>query len=348
MEGVSLRVRKEDVHIAPRLVSDFNRIRQVVHNLISNAIKFSEDDIYVELLQRRTFSEVLTVWKTYTASYAHHEPRLKDISPSINNNGGSDADDANLWIILSVIDKGIGIKAKDLLKLGTAFTQLSQGRQKKFQGTGLGITISNMIVSALKGQFVVFSAPDYGSCFTFAIPVKRSEVPTPENRNPNSKEATKLRIERLRAEFESFRFANGGTEKSPRVLVVDDSTINRKICSRKVKKLLPAVEITECANGQRCIEEYEHDYKNILGVFLDFHMPGMDGDVVARKIREFEKLQEDVEHEVWIVGYTADILDETRNVLLEAGMNRVMPKPEPMHAFEEELRTMIRRAAKEA
>ena len=53
MEGVSLRVRKEDVHIAPRLVSDFNRIRQVVHNLISNAIKFSEDDIYVELLQRR-------------------------------------------------------------------------------------------------------------------------------------------------------------------------------------------------------------------------------------------------------------------------------------------------------
>lgn len=45
--------------------------------------------------------------------------------------------------------------------------------------------------------------------------------------------------------------------------------------------------------------------------------------------------------------YTADILDETRNVLLEAGMNHVMPKPEPLHAFEAELRTMIQRAAKE-
>ena len=159
-----------------------------------------------------------------------------------------------------------------------------------------------MIVSALKGQFVVFSAPDYGSCFTFAIPVKRSEEPTLENRNPNSKEAKEATKLRLRAEFENFRFSNGGTEKSPRVLVVDDSTINRKICSRKVNKLLPAIEITECANGARCIEEYEHDYKNILGIFLDFHMPGMDGDVVARKIREFEKLQEDVDDGVWIVG----------------------------------------------
>jgi hypothetical protein len=43
--------------------------------------------------------------------------------------------------------------------------------------------------------------------------------------------------------------------------------------------------------------------------------------------------------------YTADILDETKNVLLEAGMNRVLPKPEPMHAFQTELKTMIERAA---
>jgi len=343
MEGVSVRVRKEDL-IYQRNVSDFNRIRQVVHNLISNAIKFSEEDIYIELLQRRTFSEVLTVWKTYTASYPNHEPRLKDIAPATND--GSDDDD-NLWIILSVIDKGIGIKAADLSKLGTAFTQLSQGRQKKYQGTGLGITISNMIISALKGQLVMFSAPEYGSCFTFAIPVKRGKEPTVEKKNLNSKEATKLRIEQLRADFESFGFADGGARKSPRVLVVDDSTINRKICSRKVQKLLPAVEITQCASGKSCIEEYEDDYANIMGIFLDFHMPGMDGDVVARKIREFEKSHEDVKQEVWIVGYTADILDSTRNILLEAGMNQVMPKPEPMHAFEAELRTMIRRAANE-
>ncbi len=90
MEQVSVRIRKEDV-IQPKLVSDFNRIRQVIYNLISNAIKFSEDDIHVELLQRKSFSEVLTVWKTYSASYPNHEPRLKDIAAgrSTTTNGGS-------------------------------------------------------------------------------------------------------------------------------------------------------------------------------------------------------------------------------------------------------------------
>jgi len=76
-------------------------------------------------------------------------------------------------------------------------------------------------------------------------------------------------------------------------------------------------------------------------------MPGMDGDEVARKIREFEKLHEEVKQEVWIVGYTADILEGTKKVLLDAGMNSVMPKPEPMHAIEEALRIMGQRAKKE-
>lgn len=125
MEGVSVRVRKEDVK-HQLLVSDFNRIRQVAHNLISNAIKFSEkEDIYVECLQRDTFSEVLTVWKTYTANYPNHEPKLKNIASTVDQLGD---DKDNCWIILSVIDRGIGIKEEDLKLLGTAFTQLSQGR----------------------------------------------------------------------------------------------------------------------------------------------------------------------------------------------------------------------------
>ena len=334
MEGVSVRVRKEDI-IEKRATSDFNRIRQVVHNLVSNAIKFSDEDINIEMLKRRTFTEVMTVWKTYSSSYPNHEPSLKGITDPMSSN----SDDDTYWIILSVIDKGIGIKADDLIKLGTAFTQLSQGKQKKYQGTGLGITISNMIIDALHGQLVVFSAPEYGSCFTFAIPVKCAKEITKEKKTLNSKEEQKLRIEQLQAEFESFNL-----KKNPRVLVVDDATINRKICSRKVKKLLPSVEITECANGKSCVEEYVHDHANIMGIFLDYHMPGMDGDEVARKIREFEKLHEEIKQEVWIVGYTADILEETTKILLDAGMNSVLPKPEPMYAFEESLRIMMQRA----
>ena len=144
-----------------------------------------------------------------------------------------------------------------------------------FSGTGLGITISNMIMNALGGQLVAFSAPEYGSCFTFAIPVKHGRTVINSNK-AESKEAHKLRTEQLQAEFEGFGFGVGSNKKQPRVLVVDDSTINRKICSRKIRQLLPGVEITECSSGKSCIQEYEHDYKNIMGIFLDFHMPGMN------------------------------------------------------------------------
>ena len=130
-----------------------------------------------------------------------------------------------------------------------------------------------MIMCALGGTLVAFSAPEYGSCFTFAIPVKRGKKIV-EDTTVESNEATKLRIEQLQNDFESFGFGEGGTRKRPRILVVDDTTINRKICSRKIKKLLPGVEITECPSGKICIQEYEHDHKNIMGIFLDFHMPG--------------------------------------------------------------------------
>lgn len=131
-----------------------------------------------------------------------------------------------------------------------------------------------MIMNALGGTLIAFSALEYGSCFTFAIPMKLGKENT-EKKALDSKESAKLRMEQLQAEFEGFGFGEGSDKKRPRVLVVDDSTINRKICSRKIKKLLPSVEITECANGKSCIQEYEHDYKNIMGIFLDFHMPGM-------------------------------------------------------------------------
>lgn len=295
----------------------------------------------------------MSVWRTYKNSYPACEPRLKDLAEfGANSNEAEEEgneDETNdsekmLWLIVSVIDKGIGIDAADLKRLGTAFTQLSQGRQKKYQGTGLGINICNMIITALRGKLVIFSAPDYGSCFTFAVPVKMSaETETDESNHPailSPKAEKKMRMEKLRAEYEELGLA----EIKPKVLVVDDSSINRKLCSRKIKTWLPHVVITECSSGQALLDEYDHDHSIIMGVFLDFHMSGMDGDVATRRIREFEGTHEEA-HRLYIAGYTADVLDESTKMLLTAGMDSVIPKPEPQHAFESELRNMMVRFA---
>lgn len=83
-------------------------------------------------MQKNTFSEVLAVWKTYSNVYPNCEPTLLELSTFVAEASEASAD--TIWVIFSIVDKGIGITGPDLKKLGTAFTQLSSGRQKKYQG----------------------------------------------------------------------------------------------------------------------------------------------------------------------------------------------------------------------
>jgi len=334
MEGISIRICKEDI-FCKTLIGDFQRIRQVINNLVSNAIKFSEDDISLEVMQRRTFSEVVAAWKTYLNSYPACEPTLLEVSTYLAKMVDHESDDM-VWTIFSIIDRGIGISGPDLKRLGQAFTQLSSGRQKKYQGTGLGINICNMLVEALGGKLVMFSAKGYGSCFTFAIPLKPSTAPAPAPKKDDSVEETAKKMEELQHEFEALGFR----EKGVRVLVVDDSAINRKLCGRKIRRWLPSVKITECTSGSSALAEYEHYSSDIMGIFMDYHMHDMDGDECTRHIREYESTHED-KARVYIAGYTADVLDDSTGVLLSSGMDSVIPKPEPPSAVEEELRKMM-------
>jgi len=367
MEGQSIRIRKEDIfHKAVK--GDFNRIRQVLNNLISNAIKFSEDDIHIELSQRKTFPEVVSVWKSYKIIYPNVEP---PISKLVEFTTDADKSGDTLWIILSVIDKGIGIAGDDLKRLGTAFTQLSVGREKKYQGTGLGINICNMLVSALNGKLVMYSMPGFGSCFSFALPVKmieeREECPKMEELNLSLEEkrisastardtshATKEQIiQRFQEKYLELTtlINNIGAikENSLKILVVDDSKVNRKLCGRKIRKYLPNIVVVECVHGKAALEEYQFSSYHILGIFMDFHMHTMGGDECTKRIRELERVNESTTSEVnlsggrhvYIVGYTADILEDSTQMLLDCGMDSILPKPEPDSAFESVLWNML-------
>lgn len=74
---------------------------------------------------------------------------------------------------------------------------------------------------------------------------------------------------------------------------------------------------------------------------MDYHMHDMDGDECTRRIREYETMAESISHRVYIAGYTADVLEDSTGKLLSAGMNSVIPKPEPPRAVEDELRKMM-------
>lgn len=136
-KGLEFKVNIDE-QINPLLRGDPIRIRQVLTNIISNAIKFSDHGrIEVTVKKVKNFS-------------------TKEL------------------IRFSVKDQGIGISANQTEKLFNAFTQADNSSTRKFGGTGLGLAISKKIVELLKGQIGVESKQNVGSNFWFEIPFSKS------------------------------------------------------------------------------------------------------------------------------------------------------------------------------
>ncbi|MFC3195057.1 ATP-binding protein [Marinicella sediminis] len=136
-KGLAFKIKFDD-QINPLLRGDPIRIRQVLTNIISNAIKFSDHG------------------------------RIEVVIKKVKNFSTSEL------IRFSVKDQGIGISENQTEKLFNAFTQADNSSTRKFGGTGLGLAISKKIVELLKGQIGVESKQNVGSNFWFEIPFSKS------------------------------------------------------------------------------------------------------------------------------------------------------------------------------
>lgn len=130
-----------DTHLPRMIKSDPSRIRQVLLNLLGNAIKFTHEG---EILLRCEWSHC-------------------------------DTTTGDLILKFSVIDSGIGIPKDKLETIFDKFSQADSSTTRKYGGTGLGLAISKKIVQALTGELGVRSTLGTGSTFWFAIPVRQEE-----------------------------------------------------------------------------------------------------------------------------------------------------------------------------
>ena len=121
------------------------RLRQVLTNLVANAIKFTErGEVLVEL----------------------------KVAPDGAPGEAARADPGSLWLEFGVSDTGIGIDAAVLPRLFGAFTQGQGGMSRRYGGTGLGLAVSKQLVEMMGGSIAVRSAPGVGSTFTVRLPVR--------------------------------------------------------------------------------------------------------------------------------------------------------------------------------
>ncbi|MCB1915110.1 MAG: response regulator [Rhodocyclaceae bacterium] len=252
-----------------RFVGDAQRLRQVLVNLLGNAVKFTEKGgVRLEI----------------------HSVR---------------ADAVRQWLRFEVHDTGIGIEPAYVDRIFDVFTQEDGSITRRFGGSGMGLAISRGLVEAMGGELSVKSIKGQGSCFRFTLPLGRSSARTPPQ--PHQTEPTAAQAPAI--------------EHGGRVLLAEDHPVNQIVAAESLKAL--GYEVDTVGNGRlACNARFDRDYRYI---FMDCHMPDMDGFEAATEIRRRE-----AKHclsPVPIIAVTADAQRETAGQCSAAGMNGYLKKP---------------------
>lgn len=272
----------KDPRLAPALMIDALRLRQILQNLLSNAIKFTnEGEIYFSI----------TV--------------LAD-------------DHAGQLIEFRVIDTGIGMGRDEIQLALQAFEQVP-GKADHEHGTGLGLTITNHLVTSMNSQLHFESDPGFGSNIYFSIAFPRTSLETSRESKTNGVRPNIRRVV-------SKNYPNAS--ESLRALVVEDHPASRQIISLQLQAL--GIEVCVSENAFIALEELSKQHFNLL--ITDQSIPGMQGSELAKQIRllGFSDLV--------IIGVTADIYAlDSRHRFLASGMNGVLIKPLSLMSLENEL-----------
>ena len=264
----SIEVRTEIDPALPKILKgDDTRIRQILTNIMSNALKFTREGVVL-------------------VSIDHDR-----------------TDDENVILQIRVSDTGIGIAGEDLDNIFESFSQVKSTRNREVEGTGLGLAITKRLVELMDGTISVESELGKGSVFTVQLPQK------------------------IIAEGESAKLNDDGSSihtggfraPSAKILVVDDNQVNLFIMSG----LLETYDIrpTSVASGPEAIKEAGSEEYDI--VFMDHMMPQMDGAQAAHLIREKYPVYRDIP----MIAFTANAVDEARDMLMREGFNDFLSKP---------------------
>ncbi|GEM_PF-2188540 len=278
--------------VPPELRGDNVRLRQIIVNLVGNAVKFTDKGRV-----------------------------LVNVERCASGNGDNDietAGDARTVLLhFSISDTGIGIPADKLRSIFDNFTQVDGSTTRKYGGTGLGLAISRKLVGMMGGEIHAESEPGKGSSFHFTARfgvghstakrhARHSSPAFPHARGdaaPSGPRRDKERISGLR------------------ILLAEDNILNQKVAVRILEKEGHTVHVA--SNGLEVLDVLEKE--NFDLVLMDVQMPLMDGIETTLIIRNSKNGRFNAD--IPVIALTAHAFKEDRERCLKAGMNDYISKP---------------------
>ena len=293
------------------IVGDPTRLQQILFNLLGNAIKFTHHG---------------EVWLTIKAMVDIEEKS----PPNRSKQARSKPNELFCTLQFSVKDTGIGIAPDQLNKLFNAFTQADASIHRQYGGTGLGLVISQELITQMGGTLTVESEVGKGSIFAFSIQIPLTNaIPTIERSNS---------IEQLNSTSKNIMLSPVLTSRSSdssnqevrnqkiarsnlRILLAEDTPVNQKVALFFLDQLGYQADLV--TDGQAVLDRLKvQDYDVIL---LDIQMPTMDGITVAREIRRLA--DRSASSFPYIIAMTARTSLTDQQACIDAGMNDHISKP---------------------
>jgi PAS domain S-box-containing protein len=265
------------------LRGDPARLRQVLVNLLGNAVKFTDRGLV-----------------NVTMATARE-------------------DESSVQLLFTVTDTGIGVSADARTRLFQPFVQGDGSMTRRFGGSGLGLSISRQLVELMGGKIWLRDDVGPGATFCFTVLFEWA-------RELEDAHAEDAGVDEVLDQFAP------STKAVPRLLLVEDNALVRRVIGFQLEELGHAVDV---ADGGRAALAATNDNAYDL-ILMDMRMPDLDGLEVTRRLRFNER---DRGQRATIVALTANVLEGDRAACREAGMDDFLTKPLRI----EELRVVLDR-----
>jgi len=205
-----------------------------------------------------------------------------------------------LMLKLDISDNGIGFPEEKKTAMFEAFQQRDTSFSREYDGLGIGLTICNDIIQLMNGKLTILDNNPKGTVVNCSIPISAI------------------------IDSDSVHSVGAITEKDkrlPKVLIVEDNKVNRMVAEKILRNM--KFDPICVASGRECIERFKAEQFDL--VFMDCHMPDMDGFETTQILRGFEQVIDKVP--VPIIALTANTSANVRDECLDAGMTDYVAKP---------------------